>query len=222
MTPSQHVGSTADEPQWDSQRVRPAACPPVPSNGAPVTGGNGEAIAKGSSLCAERGGAPGPSRGSAGVPRVPAVLELGSTVSRHDPGAPWGARPKFGRSCGISAAAAGARCWAEQGLCCWELVGAWLTPLPWLGNTFALQSLRGIHTPSKRNTSGLSAQALLWLFPIHFASLHAGSSCLTIVLIETVLVSSEAAYTKICLNPMVIRRSHRRTDFRVLATLFLN
>lgn len=98
MTPSQHVGSTADEPQWDSHRVRLAACPPVPSNGAPVTGCNGEAIAKGSSLHAERGGAPGPSRGSAGVPRVPAVLELGSTVSRHSPGAPQGARPKFGRS----------------------------------------------------------------------------------------------------------------------------
>lgn len=60
-------------------------------------------------------------------------------------------------------------------------------------------SLQRIPTP-KTNTSRLPSQTWLWLFPTQFASLHVGSSCLTALLVEIALISSEAAYTKTSLN----------------------
>lgn len=89
----------------------------------------------------------------------------------------------------------------EQRLLSWELVEAWITPLPWLCNTFTLQSLQGIHTPSKRNASGLSAQTSLWLLSIHFVSFHVSSSCVRIVLIETGLISSEVTTLRSSWSP---------------------
>lgn len=78
---------------------------------------------------------------------------------------------------------------------CWVLAH----DFPWLSNTFLLQSLQGIPTP-KTNTSRLPSQTRLWLFPILFVSLLVVSSCLTTVLMETALLSSEVTNTKICLN----------------------
>lgn len=77
---------------------------------------------------------------------------------------------------------------------CWSLTHAF----PWLCNTL-LQGLQGIPTP-KTNTSRLPAQNWLWLFPVHFASLHVRCSCLTIVLVETALISSVVTFPKVCLN----------------------
>lgn len=42
------------------------------------------------------------------------------------------------------------------------------------------------------------------------------------VLMEIVLIPFEAAYTKICLNPVVIRWSYCMADLRVLIILFFN